>query len=59
MRASWLTRNTIKVTLNYQEWRHTETAHINPLGVNKPEMHGRELKAFHSAFFQKMLQPFC
>lgn len=59
MRASMLTRNTAEVTLNYHKWRHTETAHINPLQLNKSEMHVRELKAFHSSFFQEMLQPCC
>lgn len=56
MRASLPTGNTIKVTLNYHEWRDTETAHINPLQLNKSGMHVRELKAFHSSFFQEKLQ---
>lgn len=59
MRASLPTRNTIKVTFNYHKWRDTETAHINPLQLNKSAMHVRELRAFHSSFFQEMLQPCC
>lgn len=32
----------IEVTLNYYEWSNAETAHINPLQLNKSGMCGRE-----------------
>lgn len=45
----------IEVTLNYYEWSNAETAHINPLQLNKSGMCGREFLAGNAG----NIQPHC